>query len=75
MKELENEIDKLRADNASLNLSVEELNAQLMKHNIENGRNLANTGMKNSHSFAAELGKASNEDQDVSQSGIFQTDD
>ena len=57
IKELESEIDKLRLENSSLASTVEELNMEIMKHNVENGRGpTLNTGMKNSDSFAAEIG-------------------
>ena len=61
-KELENELNKTRLENQRLSEQVDELNAQYIKTNIDNGRMLVNFSQQNSPSFAAEMNTMSKDD-------------
>lgn len=59
---MENEMNKARLEIQRLNEHIDELNAQYIKTNIDNGRMLVNFSQQNSPSFAAEMNTMSKDD-------------
>jgi len=62
VKELEFEMKQLKTDNSQLNQHIDELNAQILRNNVDNGRMLLHLTANNSPSLAAEMDTMSKDD-------------
>jgi cupin superfamily acireductone dioxygenase involved in methionine salvage len=58
IKELETEVDQVKSEKAAMSVKLEELNAEILKNNLENGKVLLSLSMDNTDSLAAEIGRS-----------------